>query len=192
MVIVVRILTRFLIRLWFERTPPYNGCLNLWKSNGISTISRIQLSWGFIGSHLTKQKILISVRGLTGTTPFEWGFIGTAPLGITFILVVIWYKPRFNQTKAFTAISASLIWWIVWMKLVARSSEDQTEDADESIKEQRKCITAIKTNFIFDSFVAYFHVTMWQCDTSHRSPIIENRNEPSLFYTSHITSLFLN
>ena len=171
---------------------PTTVLLNLWKSNGMSIISRIQLSWGFIGSHLTKQKILISVRGLTGTTPFEWGFIGTAPLGITFILVVIWYKPRFNQTKAFTAISASLIWWIVWMKLVARSSEDQTEDADESIKEQRKCITAIKTNFIFDSFVAYFHVTMWQCDTSHRSPIIENRNEPSLFYTSHITSLFLN
>ena len=31
MVIVVRILTRFLIRLWFERTPPYNGFVELVK-----------------------------------------------------------------------------------------------------------------------------------------------------------------
>ena len=31
MVIVVRILTRVLIRLWFERTPPYNGFVELVK-----------------------------------------------------------------------------------------------------------------------------------------------------------------
>ena len=74
-------------------------------------------------------------------------------------------KNFLNQKKAFTAINASWIWWIVWMKLVAKSSEDQTEDADVSIKRQEKCITAIKTNLNVDLFVTYtvfFLVTMWQ------------------------------
>ena len=52
------------------------------------------------------------------------------------------------------------------MKLVAKSSEDQMDDADESIKGLRKCITAIKTNFVFDPYVAY--TSMSPCDNVTR------------------------
>ena len=57
------------------------------------------------------------------------------------------------------------------MKLVAKSSEDQTEDADVSIKRQEKCITAIKTNLNVDLFVTYTVFFLSPCDKlmSHES-----------------------